>query len=364
MLDSTTAKCGLGAGTTAASLYFDDFYYDDCLTCSCGEVEKKPDSTVTWIDHNVEDDGTITRVECEFPCITYYVDSVSGGGAETGSGTEEDPWTNLNTVFADSCIKSLCSSFCCPMVKVKVKGTIDYTVSGGYYNFERNLVIEPWTSERITVTITKEKSQSAIRYCAGCIWKNTDVNVTGTSTGVYSIDIHGFFGCPSSTFDTCNVTGTSINNGIGYSNGFGFYNCASSTFDTCNGAGTGTGTSPGYNIGNGFYNCGSSTFDTCNGAGTGSSTSTSPSICAGYGFFGCPSSTFDTCNGTGTGSSIVAGSLTRIGFYGCGSSFINCDGSGTTCGWKYNTRTVMSGNTCSAGCNTGAPDYCDDISDT
>jgi hypothetical protein len=77
----------------------------------------------------------------------------------------------------------------------------------------------------------------------------------------------------------------------------------------------------------------------------------------GFGFNHC-GPLFRRCEGSGTAS------MDGYGFIWCSSSFFDCDGAGTICGWRNNTLTVMSGNTCSAGCNTGAPNYCDDISDT
>jgi hypothetical protein len=328
-----------------------------CSSCKCGETTITADGTVTWISHTVAD-GVITRVNNESPCITYYVDSVSGGGAESGTGTELDPWTNLNTVFSDTCIYTICNggsegSSGCPMVKVLVKGTIDYAVVGNSgQNYQRKLVIEPWDAETITINVTGTGvTACAVKDCIGCIWKSTDAASTCTGSASY-----GFYGCSSSIFNACTGTGTG-NGTTFYSNGYGFYYCNSSTFDTCTGTGSGDDLGNGY----GFARCSSSTFDTCTGTGTGNVTGYSIYFGNGYGFESCSSSTFDTCTGTGTGNDDGWG----YGFESCSSStFDTCTGTGISGSYGYGFSQCSSSDfnacggvstTCGfAGCSSGS----------
>ena len=330
--------------------------------CCCRDA----DGTVDWISHTVAD-GVITKVDHNSPCVTYYVESVSGGGAETGTGTADDPWTNLNTVFADTCIKSLCTTTGCPMVKVLVKGTIDYTVNGGSYDFKRKLVLEPWGEDEIIVAVNVINNDAwGVKDCIGIIFKHVDSS--GVSTRSYQEPVgYGFSNCYASTFDTCNGTGTGKGGvSTGYNLGYGFAGCYSSTFQDCNGTGDGPltlsstgrgygfvgcysstfsaciGTGTGRHNGEGFSNCYSSTFDTCDGIGT-------SAIANSYGYYSCASSTYHICSGIGTS----AGSI-GYGFYNCNNStFDTCDGASTTCGF-YGCAAGSSFIDCTA-TPTGAP---------
>ena len=321
---STKAKCGVGTGTNSGTLSFDDFSYDDCLaTCSCSGVPKTPDGTVSVFHHVVNDDGTITRVDSTFPCITYYVDSVSGGGAESGSGTEDDPWTNLNTVFSDNCIYSLCTTFCCPMVKVLIKGTIDYAIVGNAArNYLRRLVLEPWSIATVEVDRTGIGSVYAIINCFGCVFKYFDVTSVGTTNGI------GFWDCYYNAFDHCDSTGL----------GVGFSYCGSSAFDNCNGTGTGPS---GFPTSAGFSHNDDCTFKSCVGYAAQNNTSdgwdwsddcvfdsclgTGAGVNWGFGFVTCVNAAFKNCEG------ICLGAAVGCGFAGnTGAAFIDC--SATDCG--------------------------------
>ena len=284
-----------------------------CCCCVCDDGTKiSADGTVEWITHSVSD-GVITVVDHEGPCITYWVDSDAGDQTETGDGTELDPWININTVFADACINHICthqdSPDGCPKVKILVKGTIDYTVDGGSYNYGRNLVFEPWGVATIEISVSGTGTICGVTSCVGVIWKNT--NAEGISS---NSDSYGFYDCKSSTFSTCIGTGT----GTRYNRGFHF--CNFSTFNTC--TGTGTSASAGHSFG--FSYSHASTFNTCTGTGSGSY--------YGYGFHFCHTSTFNTCTGTGSGGGYGNG----FGFYDCKSStFSTCIGTGTSVAIGY-----------------------------
>ena len=308
-----------------------------CASCKCGETTITADGTVTWISHTVAD-GVITRVENESPCITYYVDSVSGGGAESGTGTELDPWTNLNTVFSDTCISTICSggsegSVGCPMVKVLVKGTIDYAITnGGYSGYLDKLVIEPWDAStiEINITLTGISESYGVDNCDGCIWKNTNITLTGTHSG--SCAMYGFYSCSNSIFNecTCTITCTSTDpGGSQQSIASGFYVCSSSAFDYC--TCTADSNSPVLSLyssaySEGYRNCASSTFYAC----IANITSDSSYVCEGNGYMNSGSSTYNLCTSTTTTTTAGTYTTTACGVYNCPSSmFKDCTSTGT-----------------------------------
>ena len=328
---------------------------DDC------KYEEEWD-TVTWIEHTV-DGGVITKTNHEGPYKTYWVNSVSGGGSEAGSGTEVNPWTNLNTVFSDACIRCLCTTACCPKVKVLVKGTIDYIVGGSGFNFQRNLVIEPWGTGAITISISGNGNFSVVHNCVGIIWKNTDLIVTITAG---NSSVKGFSSCPYSTFDACTTTiiGTEPANST---NIYGFTFCSYSIFDACTSITTATAAGD-YGHAYGFSTCGYSTFNTCIGTATASGF-------YAYGFLSCSNSIFDNC--TGEGITSEAGNYAwAFGFHKCSNStFDACHGksdipgsptNGCACGFYENTganfnNCITSDSVCfGTGCfGTGCPTNCD-----
>ena len=300
-----------------------------CASCKCGETTIAADGTVEWFTHTVNEDGTITRVDHEGPCKTYYVDSVSGGGAESGTGTELDPWTNLNTVFSDTCIYTICTSDGCPKVKVLVKGTIDYAVVGNDgRNYLRNLVIEPWDAETITINVIDNSAGvniCAVKNCIGCFFKNVTSTLDSSGNSSGDSECYGFLFCSASSFDSC--TGASINNAI-FSRSTGFDHCSSSQFDNCT-ANAVVGSVDNVDIGTayGYAYCLNSTFRSC--FGTGDYTSNSDGT--GIGFAGCETSIYYSCTGTGTSNTTVESK--GFGFNACDdSAFKNCSGVGDATG--------------------------------
>lgn len=305
-----------------------------CSKCVCPDGTRiTADGTVTWITHEV-DGGVITKVDNEGPCKTYWVDSVSGGGAETGSGTEEDPWTNLNTVFSDACIYFICTHSAapdsCPKVKVLVKGTIDYVINGGSRNYLRNLVIEPWGGT-VMISVSGSGTVYAVTRCLGVVWKSTNATGISNDSGAGAGNGYGFTFCEDSIFDGCAGTGETH----GYSAGMGFYHCNYSILDSCTGTGLGHNTIASSSIG--FGHSDQSTFDNCIGTATSNGSSSAYS----YGFVFCDDSTFDTCGGT----AIIVGTPTD----------------GRTCGFRDNTRASFNNCTTSASAcfGGGCPANCD-----
>jgi len=89
-------------------------------------------------------------VETNVTCYNFYVNSISStsieGEIETGSGTQEDPWINLNTVINSSYINCLCNSLCFQYVKIIITGTINYHIGHydyyDYFDFNKRLILD------------------------------------------------------------------------------------------------------------------------------------------------------------------------------------------------------------------------------
>ena len=284
----------------------------------------------------------MARRGCVGCTYTYYVDSDVGDQAETGSGTELDPWINLNTVFNNTAgqgkqiYEDITIRGC--NVVVWVKGTIDYsTTAYSTRSYLQKLYLKPWEIEWVTCSASGSFSVAVITNCVGVVWLNFDVTSTSTgsasgfnrcSSGIFNnctgtvfadgIDIvsavnNGFNSCHSSTFNNCTGTATAYDNNY-FNSAAGCSGCHSSTFNNC----VATGTS--YTVhGFGFYSCYSSVFDSCEGSGTSTHNS--------YGYYFCYSSAYDTCTGNGyvTNSS---GCRKACGFYlNSSSSFLDCSSS-------------------------------------
>lgn len=326
-----------------------------------------------WV--SIEYDDLITVANLSGPCVTYYVDSTSGGVEETGTGTEEDPWVNLRTVFKDICIYVICAHECpCPKVKVLVKGTIDYLVNGRPYpgrNYNRNLVLEPWGSGRITINIDPTVSVIYATSVRGCVWKKTDV----TNASIRS-QLFGFRGCEYCIFDDCTSDCGPPTPGGGGFVSWGFFRCFNSMYNNCVGIGsqgfseyskytTRSGSTfndcSGYSYyfqfggwtSSGFWWIDGAVFNNCHG------TSNGPTSVV-QGFNRCNASIFDGCTGDGSGASYVTG------FRGCNNgTFNNCDGDGEASircwGWSGNTDGWFCNCTQSDNCNwPGGDDISDD----
>jgi len=313
-----------------------------CDECLCpGDVKISADSTVEWITHTVSS-GVITVVDHEGPCITYWVDSDAGDQTETGDGTELDPWININTVFADACIKHICthqdSPDGCPKVKILTKGTIDYTVDGGSYNYGRNLIFEPWDVTTIEIGTSSNDSNIlyGVRNAEGVIWKEVSISLSHDTTGTnYTAGAYGFYACDSSTFQNCTTNNDAASDPTYYltaalSSTHGFNGCFSSVFDNCNTEGNAEGSAYyglyAVAISMGFTGCLNSTFHNSITIDTASAAYTSGnSIAISSGFNSCETSTFDNCDSTSTSNGNYT-NATAYGFSECDSStLLNCD---------------------------------------
>ena len=93
-------------------------------------LPRLPHTSAVWVDHEVDSDGRLVRVVRESPALAVRVDSLPGGVAETGDGTPEHPFVNLNSVrerFNDCLIRALgCAG---AVISVTVTGTVDYELS-------------------------------------------------------------------------------------------------------------------------------------------------------------------------------------------------------------------------------------------
>ena len=288
---------------------------------------------------------------CHCCVLEYWVDSASGDQAETGSGTELDPWINLNTPFngvagQGNQIYTDTVTNCCH-VTIWVKGTIDYETAGnGVRNYLKRLYLRPWNIETVISTLASPSTNvSNFKNCNGCNWFNFDAVVTDATSYAQGWNV-----CHSGEFNTCTFLGTST---YVTSGPYGFTGCHTSTFNTCSNSINSTASCRGFDAchtsifnsceadstcsvlsggGTGFNGCSSSTFNSCIGAGTGAT---------GYGFNVCSSSVFDECTGTGSGNSWAAGFKANTS-----STFDTCEGYGykvgayssyVACGFLGNT---------------------------
>ena len=101
------------------------------------------------------------------PCLDLYVDSQRAMGfetripdfngrpatlriglPETGSGTIGNPYINLNSAVTRA-IECYTEKLCCEMIRIRVKGIVDYTVLCHEFDFHRRLLIDAWGDETI-----------------------------------------------------------------------------------------------------------------------------------------------------------------------------------------------------------------------
>ena len=155
------------------------------------------------------DDGLDFSVK-EYPCITYYVNSKSDGTTtgpqETGDGSKENPFCNLNTIFKSDKFICLTSSFCCLCVKVIITGTIDYYLNGRGRNFHNRLILDFQTD--LVLNWNKDKhglSMTIVQSCVGVNFNNfhfiTNIsNQVTNSPGQVDIYTYCFSGCSNCVF--------------------------------------------------------------------------------------------------------------------------------------------------------------------
>ena len=86
-----------------------------------------PRTSAAWVDHSVDAAGHLLRVEREKPTFAVRVASLPGGVEETGDGTPEHPFVNLDSLRQrfDRCL--IHAMNCAGItLSVSVTGTVDY----------------------------------------------------------------------------------------------------------------------------------------------------------------------------------------------------------------------------------------------
>ena len=150
------------------------------------------------------------------------------GPVETGKGTKEEPWVNVNTVFLNEKIQCYCKNFCCLYVRVIITGTVDYYLNGKGTDFYGKLILDFQTNLNYTYIRSPDDSKGIsfylIQNLKGVHFYNININIyvantTTESKGQVDIHFYCFSGCSYSTFynNTAsvsmynNVSGTGAN---------------------------------------------------------------------------------------------------------------------------------------------------------
>ena len=157
----------------------------------------------------VAPDGLDFTLE-EYRCFTFYVNSRSNGTlqgpTETGDGSKENPFCNLNSIFSSNKFLCYIQNFCCQYVKVIITGTIDYYIDGRGRNFAKKLILDFHTA--LIINWSKEKhglSVTVVQNCVGVVFSNfeftTAINHSKTqSDGQVDIYTYCFSGCTNCIF--------------------------------------------------------------------------------------------------------------------------------------------------------------------
>lgn len=198
------------------------------------------------------DDG-LTFTEKEYPCVTYYVNSQSNGTLqgpeETGDGSKENPFCNVNSIFSTDKFLCYIENYCCLFVKVEITGTIDYYINGRGRNFYNRLILDfktaliiNWKQDKHGLSVTVVKNVSGVNFnnfefttainhsktdsdgqvdiytycfssCSNCVfYKNTGEiqmknSVTGTSENDHAaLYVEYFRNCSGAQILDCKVT--------------------------------------------------------------------------------------------------------------------------------------------------------------
>jgi hypothetical protein len=83
-------------------------------------------ASCSWIEHYIDDSGSLQRLTRTERCFNIYVASQSGGGDHSGDGSAASPFCDLNSVREKlDCLQS--KLFCAGVImQVVVSGVIDY----------------------------------------------------------------------------------------------------------------------------------------------------------------------------------------------------------------------------------------------
>lgn len=179
--------------------------------------------TCSYVDHKVnlnykeEQTDLIQRIQVTKPCVNIYVNSIASdnnqaGPVETGTGTQENPFVNLNSVFRDEKIKCLAfNELCCYMINVIVSGYIDYEVRPvTSENWKKRLVLDFAAAE---INIRYYMQNDIIRrYGMIASLKGVVVKSIRNISFRSATDISGslFFYCDDSVFNDINIDFTDV----------------------------------------------------------------------------------------------------------------------------------------------------------
>lgn len=268
---------------------------------------------VTYYTVNASGEAELKTVKA-YP---FYVDSIAGGADIGGDGTLANPWRSVNYALTQLQPKLTClnSTSCCTCLVLRVKGTVDYSVTyAGEVNFQGydRFIMEPWENDYITISLSNgypcvwnvsttifkkikmgyasDVSESIISLmdCTDSIFNNFEINMSipyQRFTGVYECYRSIFYKCVClqrqevPKYSDNRVTGFSANtdsifyetnaNVYGNSNMYGFSGNMRSAFYSCNGY---VYAIDSYIKGCGFYGNNDSVFINCNGNSLGSIT--------------------------------------------------------------------------------------------
>lgn len=178
------------------------------------DIQFRPRSQCTWNTHEVDasacepgaDDGAplVKRVENEAECIDIHVNSQGGSGSrygpkETGMGTAESPYVNLNTVTS-GCIFRVYFRHCCkfPMIRVIVTGVIDYKVDlSDYVTFQEDRLLIDFAGATIDTSqplpATSNYYDCNVRFACGGDWGDSHVIMRNMKFDAYRHDDEAIF---------------------------------------------------------------------------------------------------------------------------------------------------------------------------
>jgi len=188
----------------------------------------------------------------EVECLNFYVKSISGndrmsgnrliGPPETGDGSKEKPWVNLNSVFSTKKIQCLIANYCCLYIRIEVTGVIDYYVDGLGQTFDGRLMIEFMSGTAVNITWNLSKHprniEGLFHRIGDAIFKNVKIkykmkNTVTKSPGQVDLFLRPVSSSTASLFYNMNaeidlynsVSGTNANDHASCNVDF-FYNCS------------------------------------------------------------------------------------------------------------------------------------------
>ena len=143
----------------------DNLFFDECDIFKFTEKNNRPHLDIpTGAPPEGYAESLASVEHAKANVVSYYIDSVSWDGDyltrdETGSGTIDDPWKNLDFAIEKAYRKASClASMCCDFfVRLRVKGTVDYRF--GSYDSNTRMILTPWEDVEITSGTGVDDSQ-------------------------------------------------------------------------------------------------------------------------------------------------------------------------------------------------------------